>query len=244
MAFPPAYPHGELREVFDDVFFVTGLVRMAPLMGFSRNMVVVRDGERLVAIHSMRLNDEGHAALDKLGKVTDVVRLAGFHGMDDPFYKERYGAKIWALPDASYQKGFDAAKTSENPYFKADEALSKDADLPLSGASLFTFATKPAEGMLLLERDGGILVSGDALQNWGATNEYFTFMGKVVMKVMGFIKPHNLGPGWIKAAKPETAEVHSVLDLEFDHVLPVHGDPVVGGAKGKYRDVIKAYGSS
>ena len=26
-----------------------------------------------------------------------MIRLAGFHGIDDPFYKERYGATLEAL---------------------------------------------------------------------------------------------------------------------------------------------------
>jgi len=92
--FPPAQPHGALREVFPDVFFVTGTAGLpGPLpVRFSRNMTVVRAGERLTLINSVRLSEEGLRALDALGKVTDVLRLAGFHGMDDPFYKDRYGA--------------------------------------------------------------------------------------------------------------------------------------------------------
>ena len=31
--YPPATPHGEIKEIFEDVFFVTGSVVMAP--GFS-----------------------------------------------------------------------------------------------------------------------------------------------------------------------------------------------------------------
>jgi hypothetical protein len=41
---PPALPHGELRELLPDVFFVTGTVALpGPLpVRFSRNMTVVR----------------------------------------------------------------------------------------------------------------------------------------------------------------------------------------------------------
>ena len=40
-----------------------------------------------------------------------MIRLAGFHGMDDPFYKDRYGAKVWVVKGHVYAKGFDAPKT-------------------------------------------------------------------------------------------------------------------------------------
>jgi len=56
---------------------------------------------------------------------------------------------------------------------------------------------------------------------------------------MGFIKPYNLGPGWLKAAKPQPSEVHGILDLPFQHVLPAHGAAVIGNAKQSYRPVIE-----
>lgn len=239
--FPPASPHGEITEPFPDVFFVTGGVRMAPMMSFSRNMTIVREGERLVIIGSMRLSDAGLAALEKLGTVTDVIRLAGFHGMDDPFYKNRYDAKVWVVQGMPYKKGFDAGKDKGEAYFEADVQMNADTELPIAGATLYTFATRPAEAILRLPNEGGILVAGDSLQNWGSTNRYFSLAAKVMMKMMGFIKPYNLGPGWLKIAKPSVQEVRGILDLDFEHLLPVHGDPVEGGAKGKFRGVIEAY---
>ncbi len=44
---------------------------------FSRNMVIVREGERLIIINSVRLNEEALAELEQLGTVTDVIRLGG-----------------------------------------------------------------------------------------------------------------------------------------------------------------------
>lgn len=239
-AFPPAYPHGELREVFPDVFFITGSAAMpGPLpMRFSRNMTVVREGESLTLINSMRLNDAGLAALDELGTVEHVIRLAGFHGMDDPFYKDRYDAKIWVVPGHIYAKGFAATKIApEDGYFQPDIEMSPDTELPIAGASLISFACKAGEGILRLDREGGILVAGDSLQNW-QTTEYFNWLAKPVMRLMGFIKPHNIGPGWLKVAEPDVAEIKALLDLEFAHVLPVHGLPVIGDATAKFRPVI------
>jgi hypothetical protein len=239
-SFPPVLPHGELVELFPGISFVAGGLRMAPLVSFSRNMVVVREGERLVLINSLRLDDAGLAALDALGRVTDVIRLAGFHGRDDPFYKDRYDAKVWVVEGMRYFRGFDPRKTPES-YFEPDATLGSDSALPLAGATLYAFGTRTPEALLRLPHAGGILVSGDCLQNWARPDRYFSFVGSLMMRAMGFIKPYNLGPGWIKATKPKAAEIRGILDLEFEHVLPAHGEPVVGGAKEKFRPVLEAY---
>ncbi len=114
---PPARPHCPLTEVLPDLFVVRGSISIGPTR-FSRNMAVVRQGERLVLVNTVRLDDEGLAALDALGRVTDTVRLAGGHGSDDPFYKERYGATVWTLPDQPYVTGVDPKKGEI--YFNTD----------------------------------------------------------------------------------------------------------------------------
>lgn len=240
--FPAATRHGELEELFDDVFFVMGSVRMpGPLpMLFSRNMVVLRDGESLTLVHSLRLDDAGLRKLDKLGKVEHVVRLAGFHGKDDPFYKDRYGAKVWAVEGNTYARGFDNPKVeAADGYFQPDVYMNEDTELPVAGAQLVTLPCVTGEGVLLLPRDGGILITGDALQNWASADPYFNFPAKVIMKLMGFLKPHNVGPGWLKQAKPELPPIRELLDLEFEHVLPVHGTPVIGDARAKFRPAVE-----
>ena len=239
--FPTVFPHGDIDELFADIFFVTGSVSMSvPLpLRFSRNMVIVRQGESLTLINSLRLDEARLAKLDALGKVENVIRLAGFHGMDDPFYKDRYGAKIWAVKGQVYAPGVTNAETApKDGYFQADVEMDANTELPIAGATLTTFNCKAGEGILRLDREGGILVCGDSLQNWIST-EYFNLPASLMMRLMGFIKPHNIGPGWLKAAKPDIAEVKAILDLEFEHLLPVHGTPVKGDAKNKYRPVIQ-----
>ena len=237
---PPALPHGELRELFPDVFFVTGTMRMPGAMPvrFSRNMTVVREGERLVIVNSVRLGEDGLRRLDELGKVTDVIRLAAFHGADDPFYKERYGARVWTVKGQRYTRGFDV-RTPET-YLTADVEMDGETPLPLSGARLIAIAATPPEGLLLIPRDGGILISGDCLQNWGTPDQYFNGFSKLMMRVMGFIRPHSVGPAWLKGTKPPLGELRALLQLPFDHVLPAHGAPVQGGARDRYRPRIEA----
>lgn len=238
-AFPPALSHGDLREVLPGVFFVTGTIGFrAPLtMRFSRNMTVVREGDRLVLVNSVRLSEAGLTALEALGTVTDVIRLAGFHGADDAFYQDRYGAKVWAVKGQRYTHGFDVHATET--HFEPDAEFDASTPLPIRGASVYLFSTRPPEGLLVLAREGGIVVAGDALQHWATKDAYFNWFGGTMMKLLGFIKPHNVGPAWLKQAKPTANELRGVLALEFEHVLPAHGAPVLGGAKSAFRPAIE-----
>jgi hypothetical protein len=200
-------------------------------------MTIVREGERVILINSVRLSDEGLIELDKLGRVTDVIRLAGYHGSDDAFYKDRTGAKVWAIKGQRYANGFNA--NPEDTYFEPDEEIDAQTKLPISGSSVYIFSTKPPEALLLLEREGGVLVTGDCLQNWNRVDPYFSWVGGLMMRVMGFIKPHNVGPAWHKNSKPSAESMRGILDLPFDHVLPAHGAPVVGSAKASFQPAIE-----
>jgi hypothetical protein len=94
-------PHGNLIEVFPEIFFVTGTYKgefFDSMWQFSRNMTVVRDGSELTLINSVRLDDESLSSLDALGKVVNVVKIGSMHGHDDDFYLNHYNATFWALP--------------------------------------------------------------------------------------------------------------------------------------------------
>lgn len=235
--FPEAHEHGEIAMLFPEIYFVTGTAEMGGRlpMRFSRNMTILRQSDALTLVNSVRLTEAGLDALDALGKVENIIRLAGFHGMDDPFYQNRYGAKVWSV-DAPYVSGFGSGS---EPYHSPDIVMDEKTVLPVDGARLMIFnSAKPKEGLLMLEREGGVIVSGDCLQNWARTDRYFSFPAKIMMPLLGFIKPNNVGPGWRKTAKPDTAEIKAILDEEFTHVLPAHGAPVIGNAKDRYTPVI------
>ncbi|TCK07504.1 hypothetical protein [Marinobacterium mangrovicola] len=230
--FSPALPHGVFEEVFPDLFFISGAME-TELQGmdwqFSRNMTVVRDGERLILVNSVRLDDEGLAALDKLGRVTDVVRLGCLHGRDDAFYVDRYNAQHWALPGIEHECPAESART-----------LSAEGELPISGASLFVFnSTNIPEAILRLDREGGILIACDALQNWHEPDEYFSDQSRQMMTEMGFFTPANLGPVWVQAASPAGDDFTRLKDLSFRHVLCGHGQPLRDTAYEQFSDRFK-----
>ena len=237
--FRPALPHGEVREVLAGMFMVTGTVAMpGPLpVRISRNMTIVREGGRLVLVNTVRLDEAGLRALDGLGKVTDVIRLAANHGMDDPFYKDRYGAKVWVVRGQRYTAGFNTS--APQTYFTPDAEMDSTTVLPLAGAHLVVIYSRPPEGILLLERHDGVAIAGDCLQHWHIADEYFSWLGKHIMRMMGFIRPHNVGPGWLKQGKPPREQLRGILDLRFANVLPSHGAAVLGDARSRYRPAIE-----
>ncbi len=239
----PAMAHGTITKLFNNIWVVKGAMKMPMLMPMkiSRSMVILKDADsdELTLVNSMRLSETGLAALEKLGKVTNVIRIAGFHGRDDGFYRQRYGATVYAIKGQVYIRKFDQ-KSSPKEYMQADSYLDKDSPLPIKLARLKIFeSSNPPEALLLLQQDGGVLLAGDSLQNTAKPDEYVSFLARKMMGKMGFFKEYNVGPGWLQFAKPNAAEVRSILDLEFDHVLPGHGEPVIGGAKEKYRPVIE-----
>jgi hypothetical protein len=229
--FPPALSHGAIEEVFPDVFFVSGAMETVLQdidWKFSRNMTVVRDGERLIIVNSVRLDETGLAELDRLGRVTDVVRLGSLHGRDDPFYVDRYAAEYWAMSGMEHETGLQATRT-----------LKPDDSLPISDASLFEFqTTQIPEGILHLDRDGGILIACDALQNWHAPDEFFSDSSRELMQQMGFFTPANLGPVWVQRATPEGDDFARLKELAFRHTLCGHGQPLRDTAHEDYSATI------
>ncbi len=77
----PAWPHGELREIFPNVFFVTGTnftTHEGMELQHSLNMVIVKNGNELTLINTVRLNDKGLAVLISLERSLMWLELAPF----------------------------------------------------------------------------------------------------------------------------------------------------------------------
>ena len=87
--YPPAYPHDQIQNLYPGVFLLHGSIKMGPGMRMNRNMVILQSGPEITLINPVRMNEEGLTALDLLGKVSKIIRLGDFHGLDDEFYLNR-----------------------------------------------------------------------------------------------------------------------------------------------------------
>ncbi len=215
----PAWPHGSLQPAFDDVFFVCGTNKTHHAgvdIQTSRTMVVLRDGADLTLVNTVRLTPSGLAELDALGRVRHVVRLGAFHGRDDPFYREHYGAKLWALPGAL---GVDGRA--------ADAELTESAPFVARSGQVFVFRSAALpEAALLLPQDGGILVTCDAVQNWTHVDDFFSPATGEAFSSAGLIAPANLPATWLGACRPEADDYRRLVAQEFRHLITAHGEPL------------------
>lgn len=219
--FPAVMPHHGLVPIFDDAWYVQGSVNLNPMVRLQRNMVVLRHGDELTLVNAIRLDAEGEAALDALGKVSHVVKIGG-HGMDDAYFLDRYGAQHWALPAVAPSLGA--------------RSLAPD-DLPHPGLSLFVFAyPKAPEGALLLEGHGGLLITCDAVQHWEAS-DLMSLSAKVITKLFGFRNPAQIGPPWLKLNTPDGGS----LKPDFERLVALPFDQLIGGHGGLCRSGAQAH---
>ena len=203
--FPPVQPHGSLEPIFNDAWYVTGSVVFKPLLRLPRNMVILRHGDELTVINSVRLDAEREAGLDALGKVTHVLKI-GFHGMDDAYYVDQYGAKMWTVGDGS---------------------LAEDSQLPFPDARVFMFKqTVVPEAAVLVERDGGLLITCDSVQHW-VPKDVMSRAARIVTRLIGFQQPAQIGPPWRKRQTPPggslKADFERLAALPFERLIGGHG---------------------
>lgn len=225
-------PHGEIKEVFKDVFFVSGTMKnefFSSIWQFSRNMTIVRDNGELSIINSVRLSEDGLAELEKLGNVTNVIKLGDMHGVDDPFYLDRYNATYWAIPGMKMPEGVSI-----------DKELKESGEMPFSDASFFQFkTTKRPEGIIRLDREGGIMIACDSLQNWTEPDQFFHQDTVETMTNMGFFTPANLGLAWLHECEPQPSDFTDLKKIQFEHALCGHGYPLINNAQSQYHSTFK-----
>ena len=241
MPYPDPQPHDAPKQIGEDLFVVHGSVKLMPIMRITRNMTIVRNGTELTLIHPVRLNDEGLLQLDALGEVKHVLRIAPYHGMDDRFYVDHYKAKMWS---------FEGGTTYTEPTIT--NPLTAGGELPFPNAELFAIDhLKEPEGVILLERDTNVLLTGDAIQSYSTPPHmpHTAWLTRKIMPFAGFPNKTIIGPVWVKqlATDPVAlkSEFERLLTLEFDQLLSAHGTFVERGAHAEVEAAFDAmYGQS
>ncbi len=225
LQFTPAWPHGEIREIFKDVFFVTGTNKIhheGSDIQTSRNMVIIRSGSELTLINTVRLSEEGLQKLDLLGKVTHIMRIGAFHGRDDAFYRGHYPtAKLWTLTGMTYDGGL-----------QSDQNLTPKGEMPFPGCALFVFETSALlEGILYIDREGGILISCDSIQNITHTDEFYNPATAKLFHDQGLVRAANISPMWLGATQTKALDFQRLLNtVTFHHLITAHGEPLINTA--------------
>ncbi|MBS0289638.1 MAG: hypothetical protein JSS07_06350 [Proteobacteria bacterium] len=230
--YAPAWEHGDLKEIFPNIFFVMGTnitFHEGHELQHSCNMVVVKNAHELTLINTVRLNEQGLALLDNLGQVTNVVRIGAFHGRHDPFYLDRYQAKLWALKGMKHQN--EKSATVE---------LVVNGKMPFPDCSLFVFesATQP-EAILHINREGGILITCDSIKNWNFIDKFFSEETGKLYTNLGFLGEAAISKIWQQACNIQAQDFARLKSLTFKHLLSAHGEPLLNHAYEKLTSTIE-----
>lgn len=227
--YSPAWPHSEIKEVFPNIFFVTGTnitQHNNVELQHSRNMIIIRDNEKLSLINTVRLDDRGLAELDALGEVKNIIRIGAFHGRDDAFYLDRYHAKLWALKEMNHANNHIT-----------DVQLIPNGQMPVPYCSIFIFETsKYPEGILHIAQQGGILITCDSIKNWLTPDPFFSTETAKLYKEQGFFGSASISNVWKQACDVKPSDFERLKTLEFRHLLSAHGEPLFNNA---YELVVK-----
>jgi hypothetical protein len=229
MTFAAALPHGPLTRVVDGVHLVRGRYPMGPGVVISRTMTVLETPDGLVLLNAVRLDDAGLAALDKLGTVKHLVKLSDSHGLDEPFYADRYKPEVWMLG------------TSASKRLKATRPLGPECPVPDGKVVAFPGASGWSECGLWVPHGGGTLISCDSLQNHCDT-EGASFLARLMTPMMGFKGGLIVAPMWRKYQKLQGAQVTAAFEplsaLSFANLITGHGPAIVGGADAQTRAAV------
>jgi hypothetical protein len=229
--FPKPLLHGAIIKVTPGVYCVRGAFRMGPGIRIGRTMTVVDGGEGLVIFNAIRLDEASQAKLDELGEVKHLVKLSGSHGIDEPFYADRYKPTLWSLPGAELGE------------LAPGESLAGEG--PIKGGLVVDYGQTAGwrESAYWVPAGGGTLVTCDAVQNC-EDPEFASFGGKMMMSVMGFKGGVVVPPMWRRFQKvsgPVLSDTLSRLtELSFENLVTGHGPPVIGGADTRLRNAIQS----
>lgn len=227
-SFSPAWPHSPIHTIFEDVFMVTGtnITRHEGVdLQHSRNMIIIRDGNTLNLINTVRLTDEGLKQLEHLGEIKNIIRIGAFHGRDDAFYAQKYKARLWALEGHQDQH--------QTPI---DVILKPDGELPVRDCSLFSFSTPHfPEAILHMNRNNGIIITCDSIKNWIKADEFFSRQSAKMYEEQGFFGKATISKIWQNACKVPASDFKKLMSYNFAHLLSAHGEPILNTA---YQDVL------
>jgi len=234
MNYPDVLPHDLPRKIAKDLYVVHGCVKPNAIIRFTRNMSIVRENGQLTLINPVRMDDTGLLALEELGEVAHILRLGPGHGMDDPFYVDRYNADFWS---------FEGGITYTTPVIKY--VLSDGGALPFSNAELFAFNhLNEPEGAILLKRSTGILLTCDAIQSYSEFPHmpHTNWLARRILPLIGFSRETLISKMWMKLSVKDPGgirtEFERLLSLDFDQLLSAHGTFVPKNAHAKVEEAI------
>jgi len=167
----------------------------------------VRDDAML--LDPMAPPDDGLEWFERGPRPEQIVLTIRHHWRESDRFVEAFGCRVRAHRAGLHEfEGTDR----EVEAFEPGDRLSEHVTAREAGA------ISPDDVALHVELHGGVLVIGDAVHRMGGE--------------IGFMPDHLLGDDPEEDRRAIAASLRRLVDeLDFDHVLLAHGDPIVGGGK-------------
>lgn len=196
----------------------------------NRNMVVVRDGQDLIIINAVRLNDENLQYLNQLGVVKHVIRLGDFHGLDDQYYLDTFSANFWSQE-----------QHQTYPELVPNKIIDTDVMPPIKNSQFFIFKSAKFPESVLLLKEYKLLITTDSIQYWNHWG-HTSFLSKIILFVMGFRLGFFIGKPWLKRVSSHQNSLkddfQKLLALDFTSLVAAHGDVLKDEAKIMLKGVL------
>jgi len=226
--FPKPYPLDGVEEVFANIFEfrTTNEEKQFGLtFRFPRNMHVIKEGDDLTIVNSARLDDDELKELEKLGSVKNLVSIGCRHGKDDAFYIDRYKPKFWVTKNMKY-------RCNKKP----DVELTPGGEMPFSDCDICILKTvKNSEGILIINREGGILLTCDAiLANTQELGKQLKGVTAFLFKLSGVVSDLPPIPLTFRMdTKAKAEDYKPIKSINYIHLISAHGAAIKGDAKEK-----------
>ena len=211
-----------MKELLPNIYQATTALKVGPTK-IPGAMHLIKTDEEVLLIDPFVLPDPEAQALEALGKPTLILITGAWHVRDAEFYRKRYGASILASREAVPKLGI-----------AVDDAFGDGETLPGGLTTIGMPGTMIGETIFRQEREGGVLIVGDALMNLSLGER------ALIMRLLGFRSNLGTMPKLFMKDKKHAAESYQkLLDYDFDHLLVSHGSPILSGAKEQLRMALK-----
>jgi hypothetical protein len=211
-------PHGKLEKLADNLYTVTGQLKM-PLGETTRRMTVVRlTGDRLAIYSAISLDEAEMSKLEALGTPEFLIVPSGIHRLDAKPWKDRYPELVVVAPGGARER------IGEVVAIDATSAGFNDPRVKLESVP----GTDNRELAMTVETDSGkTLVINDLIFNLPKMKG----LAGLGLKLLGFGPGHPSMPKLVK--KKLVADENAVRTqlrawaaMGLERILVAHGEPI------------------
>jgi len=224
-------PHQKIQKNYENIYSLIGSMQLFGIFKYSRNMVILKDGDKLCLVNPVRLNQKEEKKLLEMGKIYSILKLGRLHSVDVPYYMDQFSPKLWASSRDSFLKQYD---------YGIDIDLEKATSIPFLDIQIYNLKTsKENEAVAYLPQDNGVLLACDALVNMKKIDPMANWLVRTLSKILP--EPTYIGPNWFKVMKPKKIDFDNILKFEFENMIPAHGEILSNKASQKIQDYVNHF---